>query len=546
VVSLPAVPRWRLCKGNAFCHMKAGVSRGAPVVTDPAQRIPSALFRVLCLHGTGASANLPAMPARSVLVLLCLLVALSCARNPVSGRPEVVLVSARQEREIGAAESKKVEALMGLVDQAALQAYVQAIGGRLARHSPRQDVDYSFQVVDAMEPNAFALPGGFIYVSRGLLALVNEEDELAGVLGHEIGHVAARHHVRSVTVATPFAIVVGIPAAIVGVVSETLGNVVAAPGSLVGGLVLARHSRGQERQADRVGMELVAKAGWDPGALARFLETLEREDVLRRGSARETDFFDTHPSTPERVQEVAKRAESMQSAPADPIAGDRAALLARLEGLLVGPNPADGLFVEEQFLHPVLDLAIRFPPHWETENQPRFVAAVEPEGKGATFVLLQVSARGEDPMDGVRADELDDRLVATLERMEINGLPAARLVTEKRGSAFELTWIAHHGRVFRISAVSPSSDFPRHRDALRKVAESFRSLRAEELAGIEESRLAIERARAGEALSELLRRAGGDWSPEETAVANALETEVVLEAGQLLKVSIPRPYAQRF
>src|SRR5207247_353572 len=132
-----------------------------------------------------------------VLAVLALLGA--CTRNPVSGRPELTLMSAAEERRIGAEQAAEVARTIGLVDDPRLGTYVQELGRRLAARSPRRDVSYTFAVVDMAEPNAFALPGGEIFVSRGLLVLANFEDELAGVLGHEIGHVAARHAARRVT-----------------------------------------------------------------------------------------------------------------------------------------------------------------------------------------------------------------------------------------------------------------------------------------------------------------------------------------------------------
>ena len=131
----------------------------------------------------------------------------ACAVNPVSGRPEFTVVSEAHERELGEEESRKVAAEMGLYDDPTLVAYVRSVGERLAAVSPRRDVAYTFQIVDMEEPNAFALPGGYIYVSRGLLALTNDEDELAGIVGHEIGHVAAKHAVRRVSRAAPLSIV---------------------------------------------------------------------------------------------------------------------------------------------------------------------------------------------------------------------------------------------------------------------------------------------------------------------------------------------------
>jgi predicted Zn-dependent protease len=478
-------------------------------------------------------------------VTACALTGAGCALNPVSGRPEVVLISAAQEREIGREEAEKVEAQMGLVSDARPSAYVQEIGRRLATHSPRQDVEYSFQVVDAPEPNAFALPGGYVYVSRGLLALVNAEDELAATIGHEIGHVAARHHVQRLTLATPFAILLGLPAAIVGTVSKTLGAVVAIPGQLTGGLVLAGHSRSQEREADRIGMELAASAGWDPGALSTFLYTLEREDQLVHGATRGTDFFASHPAMPERVQDTAKLSETLEWTPAEPIAANRRALLDRLEGILVGPNPAEGVFVDGVFLHPELDFALRFPDEWKTQNQPQFVIAIPPEGEGRTAIVLALAEGSGDPVAAARADKLDEETLRKLERVEINGLPAARVVTEKQGSSFDLTWIAQGERVFRIASVTPSSEFARRRDDFREVARSFRPLRPEDHARIREDRLRLRRGREGESLEAFLERTGGTWSPEETAIANGLGEDARLQAGQLLKVAISQPYTKK-
>ncbi len=477
-----------------------------------------------------------------ILLISCALTFGGCALNPVSGRPEVVLVSAAKEREIGAEEAEKVEAQMGLVTEAKTLSYVQEIGKRLATESPRQDVEYSFQIVDEPVPNAFALPGGYVYVSRGLLALVNSEDELAGTIGHEIGHVAARHHVQRVTLATPFAVLLGLPAALVGTVSKTLGSVVAIPGQITGGLVLAGHSRAQERQADRIGMDLAASAGWDPAALSAFLYTLEREDALVGGEPRGVDFFASHPAMPERVEDTAKLAKEIDRAPARPIARGRRALFDRLEGILVGPNPAEGVFVESDFLHPELGFALAFPREWRTQNHAQFVVAMPPEEEEKTAIVLALAGEGKNPVEAARADKLDESALAELEQIEINGLRAARVVTEKSGFGFDLSWIAHGEHVYRIASVSPESEFARRRDSFREVATSFRPLRSEDRARIREDRLRVRAARGGESLASFVERTGGTWSPEETAIANGLEADARLGQAQLLKVPISQRY----
>ena len=235
-------------------------------------------------------------------LLLTGLQATACSMNPVSGHPEVTLISVEQEKKIGAEEAKKVEAQMGLIVDAQFLPYLDTLGQRLAKESPRQDVTHQFQVVDMAEPNAFALPGGYIYVSRGLLALVNAEDELAGVVGHEIGHVAARHTVQKISRQGPFAAVFGIASGLAGMVVPLAGNIIEGVGDLTQGVLFSPYSRGQETEADRVGQEMAAKAGWDPGALAVFLNTLEREVALMSKEPRKPGFFDSHPATPDRVK----------------------------------------------------------------------------------------------------------------------------------------------------------------------------------------------------------------------------------------------------
>ena len=197
--------------------------------------------------------------AHLVMISWFLLIGLGtggCAMNPVSGQPEMVLVSNEQEKSIGAEEAKKVEQEMGLLDGDPFSPYLNRLGRRLAEESPRKNVSYQFHLVDMTEPNAFALPGGYVYVTRGLLVLVNSEDELAGVVGHEIGHVAARHSVQKISKQGPFAIVFGVVSGVTGLVSPLIGDIVGGIGQFTQSLVFAPYSRSQESEADEVGQEI--------------------------------------------------------------------------------------------------------------------------------------------------------------------------------------------------------------------------------------------------------------------------------------------------
>ena len=200
---------------------------------------------------------------------------------------------------------------MGLIEDAQFLPYLDALGQRLAKESPRQDVTHQFQVADMAEPNAFALPGGYVYVSRGLLALVNSEDELAGVVGHEIGHVAARHTVQKISKQGPFAVVFGIASGLAGMVVPLAGNIIGGVGDLTQGVLFSPYSRGQETEADRVGQEMAAKAGWDPGALSVVLEYPRTRSRAHEQGARKPGFFDSHPATPDRVKKTAEHAKEL-------------------------------------------------------------------------------------------------------------------------------------------------------------------------------------------------------------------------------------------
>ena len=270
-----------------------------------------------------------------VILGMCLLAFLpsGCAVNPVSGKSETVLISAEKERTLGAEEAEKVEKSMGLVDDPEIVAYVKAVGRRLAKHSPRRDVRYTFQIVDMEAPNAFALPGGYVYVSRGLLVLVNSEDELAGVMGHEIGHVAGRHAVQRLTrvaATSPLRIVTGIAGAAVGIVAPRVGGAIASAGQVASALIIAPYSRDQEREADQVGQNIAARGGWNPEGLTFLLKSLGRAEKLRSGEERQSSFFDTHPTTGERVAKTKERATQLKVSPASPVTKDRAAFMAKL------------------------------------------------------------------------------------------------------------------------------------------------------------------------------------------------------------------------
>ncbi len=470
----------------------------------------------------------------------------ACAVNPVTGKRELILMSPEREAEIGRAAAKQVADEMGLVEDDALLSYVGEIGARIASVSPRTDVQYQFHVVDLPEPNAFALPGGYIYVSRGILTLANSEDELANVMSHEVAHVAARHSAQRSTRAQGvglLAVLSTVAAAVYGgaETAQTVGQL----GQIAGAGLIASYSRDQEREADRVGQALAAKQGWDPAAMTSFLRSLGRDVALRHGEARNPSFLDSHPSTPERIANTASRARGLTRGPGHPLAPGLAEFLARIEGTLVGPNPAGGLFEDNRFVHPDLDFHLRFPSGWKTTNSRSFVGGMKQDG--SAVIKLEIQAPGSDPERAAREFLASGGLeVVEHGQRRVGGLPGyhsvAVVMTEQGQIAADLTWIAHRGHIYRFSGLTPANLHREYAPVFARTVQSFRPLDPTERASINQVTLRVATARTGETLQRLSRRTGNTWSPEETAVANGVETDTRLRAGQRLKIAVAEPY----
>jgi predicted Zn-dependent protease len=487
------------------------------------------------------------MAPRTALALLLAgaLAPTGCAVNPVSGQPEISFMSIERENALGRQAAQEVEQSIGLVRDQELTAYIEALGQRLAQHSPRRDVAYRFQVADMPEPNAFALPGGYIYVSRGLLAITNSEAELANVIGHEIGHVAARHASQRETRSVGVGVLSALGTLAAGVAAGgAAAQAVSQLGQVAGAGLIASYGRDQERQADQVGQELAAGSGWDPGAISNFFVTLERQTQLEHGE-KLPSFFDSHPMTSERAQTTAARARSLTVTPEAPIAGTQSAFLRRLEDLLVGPDPGQGVVRGRRFLHPGLDLVLDFPSGWEVQNTASAVGAGSPQ-RDAVVMLEMQSAPGNPRSAGLKFAQANGLSLQDTSNEGVAGMDAFHALalanTQDGPLVLDLTWIGHPKAVLRLTGFTPQSRYRANAAALSGVGRSVRRLSAAEREGIKERRLRVVEARGGETLSALSARSGNAWSLDETSIANGLAREPRLDAGQLVKVVVEVPY----
>jgi predicted Zn-dependent protease len=461
-------------------------------------------------------------------------------------------MSEADERKIDAAIVPQIEGSDGLVRDPRLTEYVEELGRALAVHSPRQDVIYDFQIIESTDPNAFALPGGHIYVSRGLLMLANSEVELSNVLGHEIGHVAARHaaqqdaHVKTLGLST--------------LLSDILsGGAEEQPDSeRISGSFVARYARNQEREADRIGQELALAAGVDPSGMARFLQKLQNLDKLTRGFSTPQTYLATHPALPERVAEATTNAQvrewraEFERGPLGTrslatLESTRDVYLDRIAGAAVSRPASEGVFQGDRFLHPVLNFSLRFPPEWNHVNQASQVVGIAPTRDGV--VLLQLHGEGEDPVATARRYAAREGLrLENPTQLKIGGLPAFRTEAQIETSFgrvdAEITWVAHEGRIYCLIAGMQPGVYRKYQGLFRRFAHSFRPLTNEERASITEDRLRIVEAREGETLGELSERSGNQWDLTYTAIANELFVDDRLSAGQRVKVAVRESYAE--
>jgi predicted Zn-dependent protease len=491
---------------------------------------------------------------------LALVVLAACAGAPRDRKPAgpTVLISDSPARPAPRAAParpdpvRQVNAMFGVLADGPALDLVREVGARVAAVSPRRDVPYVFGIVDRPEPNAFALPTGHVFVSRGLLALLNSPDELAGVLGHEVAHVAGRHleaREDQALAATILSVLAGVAS---GFASDARSAALGGPASQAAAAAsVASFSREQEREADRQGERYAAAAGFAEDGLALALRALDHDRRLREGASPLPGFFDSHPGGPERFASAASRAAGAGRAerPSDP-AAERARteiFLRRLDGLVVGPDPAQGVFRGARFLHAGLDLTMRFPERWRFVNTPSAVAAVTPEGDAA--IVLEMSVPRPTLEATANADALARGLDAIeLDRLRIGDAPALRVrgMAPSSGGggieALDVTWIARQDGIYRISGRTSEPKFRRLADTFLATAKTFRRMTKAERSGIEVLRLRLAPALGDESLADVARRTGTPWTPAEIALANGLPQGLLLPGAILLKVALPEPW----
>jgi predicted Zn-dependent protease len=485
---------------------------------------------------TRAPFVLPRSTSAAVGLLLTLsIIATACATNPVTGKREMSFMSEAQEIAIGQQSDGEIRREMGVYDNPELQRYVSDIGLRLAALSHRPNLPWTFTVVDHPAINAFALPGGFIYITRGILPYLDSEAELAGVLGHEIAHVTARHASQQYTRATTG----GLGLAVLGIfVPATQPFSDLASGAL--GVAFLKYGREDENESDRVGMDYAAKGGWDPAGVPRFLATLARVDALTERGV--PNWLSTHPEPAARVSEAQPIAARLTSPASRALNKDE--FLEQIAGIVVGDGPSEGIVRGNEFVHPALRFALTFPEGWEVTNTPSQVAAREPGQPH--YMLLQTV----DQARGASIDEIGRRSMASAgfkaldgRRSDINGLDAhVGLYQGSISGVGAVTMRAAHiavGRqVYLLGGFAPRDGFTRIDREVEAAIESFRGLTAREADAIRPNRLDFYTVRAGDTWQSIASRGKGLVRASELAIMNNREVNEQPAAGERIKVVV--------
>ena len=478
------------------------------------------------------------MKSSRLLPVVLLAVLAACATNPVTGRRELSFMSEAQEISLGYDSDPQIKQEMGVYNDPELQAYVTDIGQRMARISERPNLPWRFTVVDVPAVNAFAVPGGFIYITRGIMPFLDSEAELAGVLGHEIGHITARHSAQQYTRQI---------GGQVGLVALGVFVPAARPfGDLTGqaiGVLFLRYGRGDELQADELGARYASAMGWDPAGVPAFLSTLGRLDEAAGDRRGVPNWLSTHPDPLSRVKDIQPTVETLRT-PGATFSTNHDDFTRRIDGMLYGDNPEHGLARGSTFLHPALRFRIDFPAAWEITNSPQQVVAKAP---GADiFMVLQLV---EQPQGGTVQDvALTSIRNAGFRRVEgsrtiINGLEAFVGVYDGQMQGLgrvrsRAAHIMHDGNVYMVAGLVASSAFEQADGAFSTSLNSFRNLSAAETEDIRPDRVDLYVVRAGDTWQSIAERAGAAVKPATLAIMNSATPGSEPRPGARIKIVV--------
>lgn len=463
-----------------------------------------------------------------------------CATNPVTGKQDLVLMSEDQEISLGRQAHREMMRQYRPYNDPELQDYVEGIVRELSQQSHRKDLVFHVTVLDSPQINAFALPGGYIYITRGIMAYMNSEAELAGVLGHEIGHVTARHGVRQQSAGTL--------TDLLGAGIEVLtGSQIASQAAGIGSVALIRgYGRKHELEADRLGAEYLARTGYDPEEMISVLGILKSQEEFEKNLAeregREPNvyhgIFATHPDNDTRLHEVVQAADKFKSEVARKV--NREKFLHYIEGLTVGPAESDGILRGKKFYHGDLDLFIGFPEGWKIENLPSHLVARPADRQLQLVITAEDLNRYLTPKEFLtrqtRGRLHQGQHIQTADFAGYTGYTALNIKGASRPG--RVAAVIQDTRVYTITAVGKDqSALDRHDSAVLDTVRSMRNLKGGEKKLAEPQRIRLIRAKPGDTFASLAKQSTLPNHPvERLRLINGMYPKGEPEPGQWIKI----------
>ena len=454
---------------------------------------------------------------------------IACATNPATGKKQLMLVSEAQEIAMGKGADQEAVAAYGLYPDPKVQAYVERLGKGLAAKSERPDLPWSFKVVDDPTVNAFALPGGYIYVTRGIMAHLRSEAELVAVLGHEIGHVTGRHSASQMSKQQ-----LAMGGLIVGMAVKPELQRFGELAQQGLGLLFLKFGRDDENEADELGLRYMARQDYDPREMLEVFGVLDGVTRAEGGGARMPDWLSTHPSPGNRTTRIQGQ---IAATGAEGTIVNRREYLRQLDGMVFGDNPREGFFQGNAFYHPDLRFQLAFPRGFKTQNQKQAVVGVS-EAQDA--ILALTLAAGASPEDAARQFFSQQGVQAGRSgRDTIGGLPAYtaffEAATEQGTLRGQVAFIAYDGKVYRILGYTPAELFTRYQDAFATTLHSFGRLTDSRYLDVQPRRIALVSPERPMGLPEFARAYPSTVKLETIGLINGVGANQTFPRGELAK-----------
>jgi len=485
------------------------------------------------------------MKRLNILVIISLFIAdllliISCAVNPVTGKRQLVLMSEAQEVALGIQYDPQVLATFGVYEDPDLQSFIQTKGNEMGLISHRPKLEYHVKILDSPVVNAFAIPGGYVYLTRGILAQFNNEAEVMGVLGHEMGHIAARHSVSQQAKQTMGTLLI-----ITGMIASEKFAQYGEYAMQGMQLLFLKFSRDDEVQADALGVEYSSKIGYDANKMADFFQVLNKMNMADQQGGVPT-FLSTHPDPGDRYNSVRQDAKKWQdSLKLSPWKVNNDSYLQMINGIVYGEDPRQGYVEGNIFYHPELKFKFSFPSGWQFENLPTQVNMGPEDGKA-----LMVFSFAMQKTLQTAADSTLKQLGLTLlssEKKTVNGMPAIATVS-KQTSKDESTgqeqtikvlsyFIDYNGTFYVFHGVTAEADFNTYNKVFESNMTTFNKLTDPTKLNVKPKRIIVKKVERAGTLAETFTNMGVKKTQmDEFALLNNLELTDKVQVGKLIKI----------